>query len=212
MHSLTKVIIVLFFSINYYSSIAQDFPSEIWHHGYAVLIEGDTIQGKIKYDFKNDLIQLDRNGVLKTYAARKILYFKIKDELAKNYRIFYALPYQIHSEYEAPIFFEILYEGNLSLLSREEIITDQTSTRTDYYYYPTPYPTNYYREKLAYKFFFLEEKGTIVYYTLKKNDLMLFFGRYSKQVSQYMKKNHLKHDNLRDLVRITAYYNALVGS
>ncbi len=193
---------------------AQDFPSEIWHNGVVVLVEGDTLAGKIKYDFTNDLIQLDQRGIFKTFAARKILFFKIRDELAKNDRIFYSLPYKVHSNYEVPILFEVLYEGKLSLLSREEIVTENMQVSpTDYYYYPSIYPPmNYSRERLAYKFFFLEENGIIRYYMLKKSDLLSQFGAYSKQINQYMKKNRLKHDNLRDLVRITAYYNALIGS
>lgn len=165
----TKSTIVIFFCLWSTSSFAQDFPSEIWHEGFVVLIEGDTLSGQIKYDFDNDLIQLDRKGILKTYAARKILFFKIRDEMAKNDRIFYSLPYKVHSDYEVPILFEVLYEGKLTLLSREEIVTENVqANRNDYYYYPSTYPMSYSRERLAYKFFFLEENGSIVYYNLKK--------------------------------------------
>ena len=215
MKYVVKAAVITFFSLVFHipTVSAQEFPSEIWHNGYVVLIDGDTLVGKIKYDFTNDLIQIDRNGSYNTFAARKILFFKIRDNLAQNDRYFYSLPFKVHSNYEVPILFEVLYEGKLSLLSREEIVTENmTSSRTDYYYYPSYYPQNYTREKLAYKFFFLEEKGTITYYTLKKNDLFSYFGPYAKQVNQYMKKNRLKYDNLRDLVRTIAYYNALVGS
>ncbi len=214
MNVTTRLFNVLLFSLFLHVSVAQDFPSEIWHDGYAVLIDGDTIAGKIKYDFENDLIQLNKRGTVQTYAARKLFYFKIHDNLAKNDRFFYALPYKVHSNYEVPILFEVLYEGKLSLLSREEIVTENMQVSpTDYYYYPSMYPpSSYTREKLAYKFFFLRENGTIQYYTFKRNDLLSYYGRYEKQIKTYMKKNRLKHDNLRDLVRITAYYNALIGS
>ena len=107
---------------------SQDFPSEIWHKGKVVLEDGDTLAGNIKYDFDNDLIQLSQNTLVKTYSARKILYFEIFDETANSFRYFYSLPYKIHGNYEVPILFEVLYEGKLSLLSREQIVTEIPTT------------------------------------------------------------------------------------
>ena len=130
MNSPLRILAIIFFFTALQSSHAQNFPSEIWHDGFTVLIEGDTLKGKIKYDFVNDLIQIDRRGTLQTYSARKILYFKIRDEMAKNDRIIYSLPYSVHSDYEVPILFEILYEGKLTLLSREEIVTKETDYGT----------------------------------------------------------------------------------
>ncbi len=208
-----KLFIVVLFFISAESAFSQDFPSEIWHNGKVVLINGDTVKGDIKYDFQNDLIQLNANGILKTYGARKLFYFDIFDEMAGGHRYFYSLPYKVHSDYETPILFEVLFEGNISLLAREEIVTENVSaSQYNYYYYPMSPYNNYTRERLAYKFYFLEEGGEIRYYNLKKNDLLAIFGKHSKQINQYMKKNRLKHDELRDLVRITSYYNAIVGS
>jgi hypothetical protein len=68
------------------------------------------------------------------------------------------------------------------------------------------------RTRLAYRFYFLNRGDEIKDYLMKKNDLIAMFGRHQKEVKQYMKKNNLKHDEMRDLVRITAYYNALVGA
>lgn len=201
------IIAVLFFS----RANAQNFPSELWHEGKVVLIEGDTVKGQIKYDFDNDLVQVNTDNVLKTYSSRKILFFEILDKTTGSYRQFYALPFNIHSDYEVPILFEVLYEGKLTLLAREQIVTENVSSSAyDYYYYPTFPNYNYTRERLAYTFFFLEQNGEIEYYTLKKNDLLSTFGDHSKEIKQYMKKNNLKHDNLRDLIKITAYYNALI--
>lgn len=202
-----------FFSFIIFTSQAfsQEFPSELWHQGKVVLVGGDTLKGKVKYDFENDLVQVDAGGALRTYSSKKLFYFEIFDETANSYRYFYSLPYGLQSDYEVPVLFEVLYEGKLTLLSREHLVTENvTPTTYGYYYYP-PGPS-YTRVKLAYSFYFLEENGTIEYYNLKKKDLLSIFGKRSKEVNQYMKKNNLKHDNLRDLVRITAYYNAIIQS
>lgn len=199
----------LFTAFHIFPVHAQEFPSELWHQGKVVLLEGDTIQGMVKYDFENDLVQVNQDNIMKTYSSRKLFYFEILDETTKSYRYFYSLPYSLQSDYEVPVIFEVLYEGPLTLLAREHLVTENvTPTQYGYYYYP-PGPS-FTRVKLAYSFFFLEEKGTIKYYNLKKKDLLSFFEGRSKEVNQYIKKNNLRHDNLRDLVRITAYYNALI--
>ena len=192
---------------------AQDFPSELWHNGKLVLLSEDTIVGKIKYDLQNDIIQINIGNTLQTYSARKILYFEIFDETIESYRHFYALPYNVQSNYKVPLLFEVLYEGHLSLLCKEEVVTESVPQYNSYPYsnYGSS-PYNQSRARLSYKYYFLDEKGTIQNYNMKKNELMSFFKKHNQQVKQYIKKNNLKHDKMRDLVRVTAYYNALLDS
>ncbi len=194
---------------------AQEFPSEIWHNGKVVLLSEDTITGQLKYDFQNDLVQVNIQNVLQTYSARKILYFQLYDETIKTYRHFYALPYNVQANYKVPILFEALFEGKLSLLCREEIVTESMPNYNTYPYSPYSYPGNQYynqsRTRLKYTYFFLDQNGEIRMYNLKKNELMSFFPKYQQEVKQYIKKNKLEHDSIRDLVRLTAYYNALMG-
>lgn len=206
--------LLLYFLIQIsFSAISQDFPSERWHKGKLVLLSEDTIVGKIKYDLQNDLLQVNVRNVLQTYSSRKILYFEIFDETIESYRHFYALPYNVQANYKVPLLFEVLYEGKLSLLCREEIVTESVPQYNSYPY--SSYGNNPYnqsRSRLSYKYYFLDEKGSIQNYNMKKSELMSFFKKHNQQVKQYIKKNKLKHDKMRDLVRVTAYYNALLDS
>lgn len=190
---------------------AQEFPSEIWHNGVLVTIDGDTIRGQVKYDLQNNAVQVNTRNVMQTYSARKIHYFEIFDETIDSYRHFYALPYGVQANYEVPLIFEVLYEGQLSLLCREEVVTEAAPQYNAYpysYYGGSPY--NQTRARLKYQYYFLEQQGKIQNYNLKKNELYAFFKKRQQQVKQYIKKNNLKHDRMRDLVRVTAYYNALL--
>ncbi len=208
--------LLLFFLIHVgIHGFSQDFPSEIWHSGKLVLLSEDTIVGKIKYDIQNDLIQINVKNVLQTYSARKILYFEIYDETIESHRHFYALPYKVQANYEVPLLFEALYEGHLSLLCREEIVTEASPQYNSYPYSPYGYggsPYNQSRQRLSYKYYFLEEGGAIRDYHMKRSELLSFFKKQQQKVKQYIKKNRLKHDSMRDLVRVTAYYNALLDS
>ena len=208
------LIIILLLNLGF-TGYSQDFPSEIWHPGKLVLLSEDTIVGKIKYDLQNDVVQINVRNVLQTYSARKLLYFEIFDETIESYRHFYALPYTVQKNYEIPLLFEVLYEGQLSLLCREEIVTESVPQYNSYpyntYYGNSPY-YNQQRARLNYKYYFFDQQGGIRDYNMKKNELLTFFKKNQQQVKQYIKKNNLKHDRMRDLVRVTAYYNALLDS
>lgn len=194
---------------------AQEFPSELWHNGVLVILEGDTLKGQIKYDLQNDIVQMNIRNTIQTFSARKIHYFEIYDETIESHRHFYALPFAVQSTYKVPLIFEVLYEGQLSLLCREEVVTESVPQYNAYpYSYYGGAPFNNSRARLKYSYYFLERQGKegIQSYNLKKNELYPFFKKNQQQVKQYIKKNNLKHDSMRDLVRIVAYYNALLDS
>ena len=185
---------------------AQDFPSEMMHEGKVVLINGDTLKGKLKYDFENDLIQIILNGTIQTFSSRKIHFFQIYDETVDMFRNFYSIPYEVQPNYEIPLIFEVLYEGQLSLLAREQIVTETVPQ----YSYAYRSSVNMTRTRLSYDFYFLDQKGNFTKYDLKKPQLFELMSRKEPQIKSYIKKNKLKTDSRRDLVRITAYYNALL--
>lgn len=207
-----RYLVIILLVLQQFNSVAQDFPSEMWHKGKLVLLSEDTLVGKIKYDFQNEAVQINVRNVLKTFSARKILYFEIFDETIDSYRHFYALPYYVQRNYQVPLLFEVLYEGKLSLLCREEIVTENIPQYNSYpYSYYGGRPSyNQTRARLSYKYYFLDEKGSIQDYKQKKSELLTFFKGHQQEVKQYIKKNNLKHDRMRDLVRIVAYYNALL--
>jgi len=188
-------------------SLAQEFPSELWHEGKMVLLSGDVLRGKIKYNLDNDAVQINVNNRINTFSARKILYFEIFDETVDRYRQFYALPYRIRPNYKVPLLFEVLYENTLTLLCREAIVQENIPQFN--YYYGSRYSS---RLRLVYEYYFLDKEGEIVRYTQKKEDLYSILTKNQDDLEQYIKKNSLRYDRQRDLVRITAYYNSLLNS
>ena len=131
------------------SASAQQFPSDLWHDGKIVLLEGDTLKGSIKYDLQQDLQQYSVAEQRTTaYRARKVLFFEIFDATVRKYRSFYALPFTTTAGYRAPTFFELLAEGKMTLLSRESV---------EYRTYSSPYYMgSYSRLVLVYKYYFLD--------------------------------------------------------
>ena len=188
-------------------SVAQQFPSEVFHDGKVILTSGDTIAGKIKYNLQNDLIEVVTGNAVQTFTARKIVKFTIFDKTIDMYRSFYSVPFNREPNYKVPMLFEVLYEGSLSLLAREMIV-QETVPQYSYYYRGTYNAT---RTRLQYQYYFLDNKGNFTQYHMKKFELYNIMDRRGPQIRQYIKKNHLKVDKRNDLVRLTAYYNSLIG-
>jgi hypothetical protein len=186
-------------------SCAQQWPFEMWHDGKIVLETGDTLRGQVKYDIQQDLVQFnDQQGVTEAFTPRKVLYFEIFDQTINRYRNFYALPYAAAGSYRTLIFFSLLVEGKMTLLSREAL---EYRTFSSPFYYGS-----YTRLVLVYKYFLMEENGMIKEFTGKKGDLLSLMGRKADEVDRYIKSNRLKIEDRFDFARAVAYYNSLFGS
>ncbi len=195
---------IIIFSLS--QVLAQKFPSELWHEGKIVLLDGaDTVVGKVKYDFQQELIQCTvSNQTIEVYSAKKVLFFEIFDITVHKYRSFYALPFTTQSGYRAPIFFELLEEGRLTLLVREAI---ENKSYSSIYYYGS-----YTRQVLVYKYYFLDETGSINQFVGNKKDLLELMGKKADLVEDYIKANRLDMDEKYDFAQIVKYYNSLYGT
>ena len=202
-----KTFLTLFFAIS--CSIfgySQQFPSELWHEGKLVLANEEVFEGLLKYDLDRGVVQVEKEEKILTFGAQSIFYFKIFDVTVEANREFYVLPYGWLSNYKAPVIFEVLVEGNLTLLCREKISTKNV-TASNPYYFNTP---TYQQEVLIYDYYFLDRQGNITQYNLKKKELLDAVSQRRSQVDDYIKKNRLRFDRRNDLVRIIAFYNALI--
>ena len=197
-------LVILFFSLGH--GLAQKFPSELWHDGKIVLLDGaDTLVGQVKYDLQQDLIQYTATSqTIEAFSAKKVLFFEIFDATVHKYRSFYALPFTTQSGYRAPVFFELLEEGKLTLLSRESV---ETRSYSSMYYYGS-----YTRQVLIYRYFFLDENGVITEFAGNKKELLDLMGKKADTVEGYMKANRLKMDEKYDFAQIVKYYNSLFGT
>ena len=200
-----KLLIVFVLLLAPFLGRSQEFPFQVWHNGKVVLMNGDTLRGLVKYNMDGDVVQLDNRKKVNAFSSQKILYFEISDQIFESFRYFYSLPYHVQPNYKTPILFEVLYEGPLTLLAREYTVEE---TLPQYnYYYRNSFSTY---TRLAFDYYFLDQKGEIVKYSLKKNDLLDIMKKKEEEVKKYMKKNNLRYDRREDLARVTAYYNSLL--
>ena len=199
---MTKVGLFLMLIVHGVAGYAQKFPSEFWHEGKVVLETGDTLKGSIKYDLQSDLIQFSTGTTLDLFTARKLTFFEIFDQTSKRYRQFYSIPYTTSGAYKAPVFFELLTEGKMTLLCRESL--EYRTTSSSFYSYGTSS-----RLVLVYNYFLLNDSGNIEPFVGKRNDLVALMGNKGPLVEKYMKANKLDLTDRSEFVQVVMYYNSL---
>jgi hypothetical protein len=159
------------------------------------------LRGILKYDL-NDLLQVKHDNRLESFSARKVLFFEIFDKGYNRYRQFYSLPYALEGQYKTPVFFELLNEGKLTVLTREKV--EYRSYSSPFYYY-----SSYTRLVLVNNYYLLKENGNIESFVGKKNDWYDIMGNHADQVHDYAKQNRLNFEDKYQLKTIIDYYNSL---
>ncbi len=197
-----QTIVYIFFLFTGFQAYSQQWSFEYWHDGKIVLATGDTLRGMVKYDLQQDVIQYNnQRGVVEAFTARKVLFCEIFDKTVGQYRQFYSLPFNATSGYHTPIFFELLTEGKITLLCRERL---ENQTTTSPYYYGMSYS----RTVLVYQYYSFKENGDITEFSTKRSDFQNTLGKYAETVNGYIKDNKLRLDHKADLVKIITYYNS----
>jgi len=204
-------LVILFLGLSA-ASAQNEFPSQVWHKGNIYSEDGQARGGLVKYDLENNLVQL-KGETIETYTASNVSYFEIFDEIYGGVRTFYSLPYSLNNDYETPIFFEVLTEGeDVALLCREYVATDSRNMGMGGFGYmgmnPFYGPQSMIGYRLAFNYYFFKN-GAIQKYSQKKKDLFEMLPGHEEELDLFMRKNRLEHDQRGDLLRITAYYNEL---
>lgn len=198
-----QLFIFLFVGITFTLS-AQQFSSEVFHDGFMVTTEKDTIKGDLKYDLDANILTVIHQGKTKSFSSHKVFYFEIFDKILNNYRQFYSIPYTVNVGYKIPVFFELVYEGKLSLMTRERIVSQTVNSSSAYWGGGTGTQL-----VIRYSYFFMDSNGTITYYTGRKKELLSFMAKKQSDIKKFIKDNKLDTDEMADLVRIIAFYNSI---
>ncbi len=186
-------------------SVAQNTAiNNNWYRGTVILAEGDSLGGELQYDLQNDLVQINTGGSIKAYSARQLWSFSFYDPDRMADRRFYAIPYSVEANYKVPVLFEIFTEGEVSLLAREKLVTENIPR-----YGYGGYGTYAYRTRLAHDYYFGFANGTIKRYDGSKKDLLYLLKDKSGEIKRFVNENRVRYDDPRDLVEIINYYNSL---
>jgi hypothetical protein len=178
-----------------------------WHKGTAYISTGDTIDGNLKFDLQQEILQIEVAGLMKTLTVRKITGFKFFDTQLQRERYYYTLPFAKVQNYETPTFFEAILQGSpITLLCREMWVT-QTYTNNNPYSYGYGYPQTY--TTLQNNFYFLNKSGKIRSFDGTKKGLLELLQDRESEIKEYIKKNNVNFNSKQDMSDLMMYYNAL---
>ncbi|MGL1886858.1 MAG: hypothetical protein OCD76_10110 [Reichenbachiella sp.] len=201
-----KHFILFLFLIGTQCLQAQEFSTRLWHEGWVVTSARDTLKGQVKYSMESNSVQvIGESQKVKTFGSKQLIYLEIFDMSVKNYRQFYSIPYMVTSDFRAPIIFEVIYEGPTSLIAREKIVL-KTDSYNQSYYYAGPTTT---REALVFTYYFAFKSGEIKEFTGKKGEIYSLLEKNPEKLKTYIKKNKLDVTEMKDLIRILAFYNSI---
>lgn len=190
-------------------SFAQRFVEEAWHEGTVLLESGDSLQGNLKFNLSEEIIQVDMRGSLQTLTSRKVLSFKFFDRFDNRNRSYYTLPFSKVADYKTPTFFELLWQGDhITLLNREAFVT-QTSTNPYYggFGMRNNFPVTY--SYIKNNFYFLYKNSKIKLFDGTKKGILILLQDREKDIKNYLKDNRVRFDNKQDMIRLIDFYNAL---
>ena len=183
----------------------QTLSKDVWHEGEVNLFSGETLHGKLRYDLDNDNVQLQTQGILKSFNAFQVESFFFFDQVQKQPRHFYTLPYTKVGKYESPTFFELFTEGEVSLLNREVIN----------YRYLTP--TGYWATRVSVGNVAVPEVEDVYYVLVRekvtkldspKSQLQELLKDREQEVEQFVQKKRLGYSKRPDLISIVEFYNS----
>jgi hypothetical protein len=210
---------ILLFILNAHVIFAQDLSSDVWHNGIIVLKTADTLNGALKYNLEENILQYRYSNKMITLSPNKIISFFFYDELLKSNRYFRSLEYSPYSTYKPELFFEVLVVGELSLLAREYIsfetrmLNDPFLTSDPYYnMYPGSGSNYITRRVVNYNFYFFKNDNAnskVIQYKEKKRELYSIMDDHEETIKEYIKNKKVLYNTRKGLMVLTEYYNSL---
>ena len=211
------MLLILFFSAAY-KGAAQIFPNQQWRPGMAVLTTGDTIKGKIKYNLQEEVIQIENKDKVATFNAAQLTYFEVKPDRLREERVFYSIPLRNKAGYFQPRFYELMSQGEVSLLGREYIAVVTQAGNTSFI---RPMNSSFAsivmssantRKFMAYKLFLANSKGDVIPLGETVKSTVNAFGNNKGNLRKFIKEQEMTLLNVFDFVKLVKYYNQLSAS
>lgn len=186
--------------------IAQNFSKEYWHKGEVYLFTEESVKGSIRYDLdQNNITIRTSDNKLRSYNASQVEQFWIEDELQKRVRYFYALPQITKGDYRVLYFFELLTEGKITLLNRENFVVKQAGYYSPYMWGGWTNGGSYVVQEDDY--FLLNKEGNVVDVEEDREAIMNLFGKKKEVMELYLIDHDNKLRNRDDLLKLIRYYN-----
>jgi hypothetical protein len=168
-----------------------------WYLGALSTKTGEELAGEMQFDWETNSLKIKQEETIKTFSPSNVAKFEFFDPNWKEQRHFVSLPFSKKGRYASPRFFEILLEGKVSVLMRENnveavgIIKFKNMTKT-------PSECYLYTEGESPKRF--DGRPKLLYQILP---------HHHADLKEFIERKRLNVYQLLDLIRVVDYYNSL---
>lgn len=193
MKILSALVIVLSFSVLVSFSSAQ--TSDAWQSGQVELTSGDWLAGELHYNPDLHLLELALDGTVQTLTPQKVASFYFFDPEAGHNRSFVRRDVSGPYGYETPMFFEVLVEGRVQLLAREEEHRSVWLRRLI--------------GRGSNRYFLAYDDGRIVKYRGRVRQLTALLADHKPEVDFFVKRVQWYRHEEKPIAELVRFYNSL---
>ena len=90
----------------------------VWHQGKLYLVNGTVLEGRLSYNWKAEIVQIQQGDAVKAYSAFQVESFKYFDEAQNTIRTFVGFDYAVKPTLRRPLFLEECAKGPLMVYRR----------------------------------------------------------------------------------------------
>jgi hypothetical protein len=201
MRFLPVLILLLALPLSTKANYTPDLMVKYWYVGEAYLQSGEKMRGKIFYEIDKELLLVFNQGQIKTFTPNQIYKFLIIDNEAGTERWFYSLPLTTGNPTRRKYFFEIIHEGHFTFLRKQRSRSDGFGAFV------------FDESRLAiysgfFDYYFLIGRDLVKIKKFRR-DAMRLMVDHREKMENFIQKNGLQLNNIKDQVRILNYYSIL---
>lgn len=177
----------------------------LWCIGRVTLENGEVIEGEINYDLRFEVVQVRDNGIIRAFTAEGIMQFTMFDPVSYLQRDFISLNHQLESGYERKALFEIIADGEITVLRKSEYIRRpriMESRRASHVYLNTVCKHHYYAIK----------SDEILEINDFKAEILPWMNQYEQEVNNYIKKGKVRLRSIKEQLQVVGFYNQLYAN
>ena len=199
-----KLFVILSVLVSAVQSFSFPIDQGFWCPGEVTLANQQVIEGEISYDLRFNAVQVRSNGVVYTYTAEKIVHFQLFDQIKHRERHYVAIDHQLDEGYQRKTFFEVLTDGDLTILRKTKYLRKPRVTED----FRAPHV---YLNAVCKHTYYAFSEGEFFEINSFKEQILPRMSRHEDSVNDYIKQCGLKLRKIHEQMRVVHLYNQLCG-
>ncbi|MDN5212449.1 hypothetical protein QQ020_10350 [Fulvivirgaceae bacterium BMA12] len=195
-------ILLIIFWLAGHAGLSRDLN---WYEGTVIFVNQTQKTGELHLNMDLGLLLIKESNGIKTFPAFKVKYVELYDDKMAKMRSFISLPYKSSRFNQASNLFEVVLQGELFVLRRQQNTFDMVLETNLTGKYPNPNPF----DKEHYVYYLYDGFQLTKLRHLNKKRLSSLVEKYGIEVDSYAKRKRINYKDTFGRIQVIAYYNAI---